>query len=166
MATEMTTRAAIASQVGPLPNGLTPLLSKHLGSQDLAKHKATLGLELEVLAKKFDRFGWDRDRGTAAQDRLVLDWMDALKDYPLDEVRNACKAAVLSNPNKMPNEGHVIAQIEKARAAFLAKQPKPIEAPKPERVVSDAQRETANVLTQRFARRAGMTAAGMETDDS
>jgi hypothetical protein len=110
-----------------LPNGLTPLLSKHLDSQALSKHKATLSLELEVLAKKFDRFGWDRDRGSMAQDRIVLDWMDALQDFPLIEVRNACRAAVLSNPNRMPNEGHVKAQILAARREAIAGQPKPVE---------------------------------------
>jgi hypothetical protein len=84
-------------------------------------------MELEVLAKKFDRFGWDRDRGSMAQDRIVLDWMDALQDFPLIEVRNACRAAVLSNPNKMPNEGHVKAQILAARRVAIAGQPKPVE---------------------------------------
>jgi hypothetical protein len=93
----------------------------------LSKHKATLSLELEVLAKKFDRFGWDRDRGSMAQDRIVLDWMDALQDFPLIEVRNACRAAVLSNPNRMPNEGHVKAQILAARREAIAGQPKPVE---------------------------------------
>lgn len=114
-----------------LENGLTPLLSKHLDSQALAKHKATLSLELEVLAKKFDRFGWDRDRGSMAQDRMILDWMEALKDYPLDEVRDACREVVLSNPNKMPNEGHVKAQIIKARAKVVAATPKRVDPPSP-----------------------------------
>ena len=120
-----------------LPNGLTPLLSKHLDSQALSKHKATLSLELEVLAKKFDRFGWDRDRGSMAQDRIVLDWMDALQDFPLIEVRNACRAAVLSNPNRMPNEVHVKAQILAARRVAIAGQPKPVEQVA-ERVAPDA----------------------------
>ena len=72
---------------------------------------------MEILAKKFDRFGWDRDSGTAAQDGMIRDWMDALQDYPLDEVRAACRRAVIENPNKMPNEGHVVRQILKSRNA-------------------------------------------------
>jgi hypothetical protein len=83
-----------------------------------------VAVELEVLAKKFDRFGWDRDRGSMAHDRAITDWMDALQEYPLDEVKAACKAAVLSNPNKMPNEGHVRAEIMKARAAKVSHMPK------------------------------------------
>ena len=49
--------------------GLTLPLSRSLGSQDLSRHRAMIALEMEVLAKKFDRFGWERDRGLAG-DRL------------------------------------------------------------------------------------------------
>lgn len=131
-----------------LPNGLTPLLSKHLDLQALAKHKATLSLELEVLAKKFDRFGWERDRqnGSASQDRMILDWMDALQDYPLDEVRAACRAAVLSNPNKMPNEGHVRQQIITERKSMLARQPKAVVPATPTHTVSADQKARADAM--------------------
>lgn len=83
-----------------------------------------MAVELEVLAKKFDRFGWDRDRGSLAHDRTLVDWMDALQDYPLNEVQAACRTAVLSNPNKMPNEGHVKSEIMKARSVTVSKIPK------------------------------------------
>jgi hypothetical protein len=95
--------------------GLTLPLSKFLGSQALAEHRAMIAIELEVLARKFDRFGWDRDRGSMAHDRLILDWMDALQDYPLDEVKAGCRAAVEANPDRMPNEGHVLNQINEVR---------------------------------------------------
>lgn len=106
-------------------SGLTPLLSKLLGSQELAAHRATVAFELEVLAKKVDRFGWDRDRGTPAQDRQLVDWMDALHDYPLDEVKAACKLAIQENPNRCPNEGHIKAIILRERGKLVAAQPKP-----------------------------------------
>jgi len=96
-----------------------------LDSRSLDKHRALVAIELEVLAKKFDRFGWDRDLGTPAHDRLLIDWMDALCDYPLDEVRAACRVVVQGNPNKMPNEGHIKTQIVKARAKFVVKAPEP-----------------------------------------
>ncbi len=83
-----------------------------------------VAVEIEVLAKKFDRFGWERDRGSASHDRMLIDWMDALHDFPLDEVRTACRAAVLNNPNKMPNEGHVRNEIMKARAAKVSMLPR------------------------------------------
>jgi hypothetical protein len=85
-----------------------------------------VAVELEVLAKKMDRFGWERDRGSMSHDRMLTDWMDALQDYPLDEVKAACVAAVLDNPNKMPNEGHVRAQILAKRAKIVAALPKPV----------------------------------------
>lgn len=86
-----------------------------------------VAVELEVLAKKYDRFGWDRDKGSAAHDRIITDWMDALQDYPLSEVRAACAAAVLASPSKMPNEGHIRAEIIKARQRHVQSLPKPEE---------------------------------------
>lgn len=96
--------------------GLTLPLSKSLGSQDLARHRAMVAIELEVMAKKMDRFGWERDRGSVAHDRIVSDWMDALQDYPLEEVREACAAWVRCNSRKMPNEGDILGHIRAARS--------------------------------------------------
>ena len=79
------------------------------------------------MAKKFDRFGWARDMGSAAQDRLIKDWIDALVDFPLAEIQAACREAVLDNPNKMPNEGHIRAQIMKARSKIVAAMPRQTE---------------------------------------
>ena len=84
-----------------------------------------VGFELEVLAKKVDRFGWDRDRNSPAHDRMLTDWMLALQDFPLVEVQAACRAAVEANPNKMPNEGHVKSQILKARAKIVTRIDRP-----------------------------------------
>ena len=86
-----------------------------------------IGFEQEVLAKKVDRFGWDRDAGSAVHDRMVTDWMNALQDFPLIEVQRACIAAISAKPDKMPNEGHVKAQILAARRVAIAGQPKPVE---------------------------------------
>lgn len=109
--------------------GLTLPLSKFLGSQDLAKHQAMIALELEVMAKKMDRFGWERDRGTLAHDRLVKDWIAALQDYPLSEVQVACSEWVKASPRKMPNEGDILGLVINARKAAVrvsrATQPEP-----------------------------------------
>lgn len=96
---------------------------------------------MEVLAKKMDRFGWERDRNSPAHDRMILDWMDALQDYPLDEIRAACRNAVAESPNKMPNEGHIAGQIMAARQRFVAarKRIAPAEQEAP-RVVTDEDR--------------------------
>ena len=123
-----------------------PLLSKSLGSQDLAKHRAMLGVELEVLAKKFDRFGWERDRGSAAHDRLLKDWMNALQDYPLDEVQAACAQAVLSNPNRMPNEGHVKAAIIARRAKAVAAQPPSVDVAKQMKATPEQRARSNEIL--------------------
>jgi hypothetical protein len=105
-----------------------------------------VAVELEVLAKKLDRFGWDRDRNSPAHDRIITDWMDALQDYPLDEIRAACREAIKGRPNAMPNEGHILAEIEKARALFLRLAP-PRHEPEPERERVSAER-AAEILAK------------------
>ena len=103
-------------------------LSKSLDSQKLDKHRALVGLELEVLSKKRDRFAWDRDRGTYAHDRQLTDWMNALQDYQLSEVQAACAQAVIDSPNGKIHEGHIVSLIVKARKSRLARHPKPVVA--------------------------------------
>ena len=145
--------AATTSLPKDARTGLTLPLSKHLGSQELAKHRAMLAMECEFLAKKFDRFGWERERNTPAQDRQKLDFMDALQDYPLGEVQAACRAAVLSNPNKMPNEGHVRDHISQARAKIVAVLPRPVEAHTPRPAPTTEQKAAADALVAGFAGR-------------
>ena len=107
--------------------GLTLPLSKSLGSQGLAKHRAMVALELEVMAKKMDRFGWERDRGSHVHDRLVTDWMNGLQDFTLAEVQEACRAWTRDNPRRMPNEGDIRAKVIAARAEHVACLPRPAE---------------------------------------
>jgi hypothetical protein len=87
-----------------------------------------------------------------AHDRMMTDWMDALEDYPLDEIKTACREAVKTNPNKMPNEGHVIAEIMKARqktaAENIARLPR--QEPTIERPDEEAKRRAAEIVAKAF----------------
>lgn len=112
-------------------------MSSLLDSRSLDKHRALVGFELEVLAKKLDRFGWDRDRGTPSHDRVVIDWMDALQEYPLDEVQAACRAVVDSGSTKVPSEGQVKARIIAARRKNIENTPQRKEQPKDPVVTAD-----------------------------
>ena len=96
-----------------------------------------VGVELEVMAKKMDRFGWERDRGSMAHDRIVTDWMDALQDFPLDEVQAACRAWVQDNPRRMPNEGDIRGKVMAARAKHVAALPKLQPEPQRERATPE-----------------------------
>lgn len=156
MGTEITT-------AGDLPmdarTGLILPLSKSLGSRALAEHSAMVAFELEVLSKKMDRFGWDRDRNTPAQDRLIADWIEALRDYPLDEVRAACRQWVKENPTKMPNEGGILALISNARREFVQRNRKYERAP--DRGVERVSKEAA----ARILAEAGFGVRRMQGDD-
>lgn len=123
-----------------------------------------VGLELEVMAKKLDRFGWEKDRGTPAHDRIMSDWMDALQDFPLDEIKNACRACVIELGKRrtggqyvpMPNEGDVLAHIMAERRRRVAALPKPRE-PEPVRAPEhDRRAAAARILAETgFAKRIG-----------
>ena len=110
----------------------------------MTKHSAMVALELEVMAKKMDRFGWDRDRGSAAHDRLVMDWIAVLRDYPLSEIQAACRSWVKEHPRRMPNEGDIVGVITSRRKvqaeAFKAASPP---KPEPKREVTEEQRRRA-----------------------
>lgn len=97
-----------------------------LSPPDLDRHRAALGIELEVVSAKVDRFGWGK-MPEALRIRLRQDWMDALQDYALDEVRAACAEALEENPRDATNEGRIKARIIAARARRLAALPKPLE---------------------------------------
>lgn len=150
----MTTALTTARFPTDQKTGLTLPLSKSLALPDLAKHRAMVAVELEVLAKKLDRFGWERDRNSPAHDRMLIDWMDALQDYPLDEIRAACREAVRARPNQMPNEGHILAEIMKARAAFVQlHKPLPKPEPEPQREeVSPERKAEMNAYVQKTLR--------------
>ena len=122
---------------------LTPLLATSLDSQELAKHRALVAFELEVLAKKHDRFGWDRDRGTATQDRLITDWMNALQNYTLAEIQKACGEFTSEFPDKAPNEGHIRKIIIANRKKEIRSLPKP---PEPEREPAATKEQAAKIL--------------------
>lgn len=153
MATEIVGRGSYPKDA---KTGLTLPLSKSLGSQDLALHRAKVAFELEVLAKKVDRFGWDRDRGTPAQDRLITDWMKVLQDYPIEEVQAACQKAIIADPKNCPNEGHIVRIITKQRGlSILGISKQEPEAPKEEATPESRARVAAMVAEIGAGKRIG-----------
>lgn len=99
--------------------GLTLPLSKSLGLQEFQHHRALVTAQKDVLANKYDRFGWARDRNAATREQLILDWIEALQDFPLSGIIAARRNHVRDNPNKVPNEGHICALIIEARNEAL-----------------------------------------------
>lgn len=62
--------------------------------------------------------------------RLRQDWVDALQDYGLEEVRSACREALGGNAKDAVNEEKVKSMIIADRACRLAAIPKhPLPAP-------------------------------------
>jgi len=132
-------------------NGLTLPLRTSLDSQDLKKHRAMVAFELEVLAMKLDRFGWERARETPTQDRLIQDWMDTLQDYPLDEIKAGITACLDDRPTKMPHERDVLFQVMKIRARKLIKPREVVENVNPPPTEAEKARINALLAETGFA---------------
>ena len=86
--------------------------TKLLTSHELDRHRAALAIELEVQSIKVDRFGWNA-MNEALRKRLRQDWVDALQDYGIEEVRAACRTALAGNVRDAVNE-------EKIRGLVIA----------------------------------------------
>ena len=98
-------------------------MTKSLPPPALERHKAFLGLELEVLSRKLDRFGWD-SMDPAIRTRLRADWMNALADFTLDEVQAACRVALRNKAKNALNEETIVGIIQRNRARIVAALPK------------------------------------------
>jgi len=88
---------------------------KSLPQHELDKHRANVCVVMEVLVRKHDKFGWDQMNAGMRQ-MIREDWLAALAEYPVDEVRSACRQHTQDAPNRVPNEGHIKAIILKVRA--------------------------------------------------
>ena len=70
---------------------------------------------METLVRKHDKFGWDQ-MNIGMRQMIREDWLAALAEYSVEEVRAACRQHTIDAPNKVPNEGHIKAIIVKGRA--------------------------------------------------
>jgi len=100
------------------------LLTKSLPPQELDKHRADVCLVMEVMVRKHDKFGWDQMNAGMRQ-MIREDWLACLADYPVDEVRTACRLHTQEMPSKVPNEGHIKVIILRERSKVIAATPKP-----------------------------------------
>lgn len=137
------------------------LLTKSLTQQELDKHRADLCLVMEVMVRKYDKFGWDRMED-GMRKLIRMDWLEALQDYPLNEVREACRIHTVEQPNKVPNEGHIKAIVLRERAKQVAALPKPVEPERPR--ATPEQRAKANDILAQAGFRIRTPKAQKETD--
>lgn len=94
--------------------GIPKPLTQSLSQRDLEQHRAKVGMVCEMLSRKYDRFGWERmDSGMKAL--ILTDFMDALQNYPLSEIREAARRCEARDPDRMPKESHIRREIQTAR---------------------------------------------------
>jgi len=119
------------------------LLAKTMTQSELLSHASKVELRLEVVSRKFDRFGWDQ---ISKEVRTILkaDWTAALLNYSEAEIDEAIRGYVDDVKNrKAPHEGQIKAIIIANRQHILGSQPKPPEPEEPHREPMTAERREA-----------------------
>ena len=92
----------------------TPRLTSLLTPPDLDKHRAAIGLAVDVVMDGY----WQKNHSDAKRALLLQDWMDELQDWHVDQVKSALREWRSENPSKKPNPGH-IAKILKTRRGLV-----------------------------------------------
>ena len=101
--------------------------------QELQSHGSKVGLRLEIISRKYDRFGWDQI-SDEVRTLLRADWTAALLNYSTEEIDAAITEYVNDTKNrKAAHEGQIRDIIIKNRhKATLPEKPKtyvPVENP-------------------------------------
>ncbi len=84
----------------------------------------------EYLAAKHDRFGWQR-QPAEIRTMIRMDYMDVLQDYTIQEIRSSIRECERENPNRCPNEQHILKKVVDNRkrlrnaAGFIPASPPP-----------------------------------------
>lgn len=116
--------------------------------QQCAEHRGRIGVEVRIILNGY----WQPDEGTEMQKAVLAHWLDALEDWPLDQVRGALISWQMDNPNRRPNPGHIVQMLKKRRgeqyAQKLAALPKPADAQPV--VTEEARQRNLEVVSQLF----------------
>lgn len=116
--------------------------------QQCAEHRGRIGVEVRIILNGY----WQPDESPEMQKAVLAHWLDALEDWPLDQVRGALISWQMDNPNRRPNPGHIVQMLKKRRgeqyAQKLAALPKPA-APQPV-VTEEARQRNLEVVSQLF----------------
>ena len=122
-------------------------LSELLDPQQEGRNAAAISFELDVVSQKLGRFGWNDSDKAEMRQRLTDDWTDALREFHVDEVRNAIDACLDDEPKRVPHERAVRAKVLAYRSKALAKLPK---APPPPEKPKGPRRDMSDIVASAF----------------
>lgn len=157
-----------ANPVAPLPAHLvqiptpTPCVTRSMSPAERDHHRSRVGFEVEVVLQGY----WVTDLAPEIKAGVMLDWVDELEDWSIDQIRWGLREWRRDNPSRKPNAGHIVAVLKQRRgieaAAKVAAITKPAE---PERkAVDDETRASQQARLQQvlsgFGQRAAQSDAG------
>lgn len=95
----------------------TPRLTSSLSPHELDQHRADIGLAVEVVLDGY----WQNRPSDVVKAGILVDWMDALHDWSIDQIRFGLRKWRDENPSKKPNPGHIALILKNERGfAFVA----------------------------------------------
>ena len=103
-------------------NGAKPLLTLSLKPQELDRHRAAIGVEVEASLNNGGY--WIEPSSQLVKMKMLMKWMDALQNYSIDEIEAAFSQHVMKDPKRKPNEGIIYNIIIANRQRAVASQPK------------------------------------------
>ena len=131
--------------------------------QEEAQNAALISTELDFLAYKLNRWGWeDKDRA-AYRERATQDWVQKLRGYPVGEVKRAIgdyldwRADRVAKGKKInpdfPTESDIANRVQTRRKQAFHRLPKPIPQQSPTSEVSaEDKAHRAKVAAEMMAR--------------
>lgn len=79
------------------------LLTLSLKPQELYKHRAAIGVEVEAALNNGGY--WREPSSQLVKMKMLMKWMDALQNYSIEEIEKAFAHHVMKDPKRKPNEG-------------------------------------------------------------
>ena len=121
-------------------NAARPLLTLSLKPQELDRHRAEIGVEVEASLNNGGY--WSEPSSQLVKMKMLMKWMDALQNYSIDEIEAAFSQHVMKDPKRKPNEGIIYNIIIANRQRVVASQPTTPE-PEPERIQATMEQRQA-----------------------
>ncbi len=79
-----------------------------------------IGLQVEIILDGY----WKDRPSDVVKAGILADWMDALQDWHLDQIKECLREWRNNNPNKKPNPGHILSRLKERRGLVHVSGPK------------------------------------------
>ena len=91
-------------------------MTQSLSQRECDEHRARIAIEVEIVLDGY----WQKQPSEKMRIAILADWMDALEDWHVDQVREALRSWRSEFPSKKPNPGHIEKILKERRGRVHA----------------------------------------------